>query len=262
LKEYRFMKNTKSLLAILVCGTMVFACSKKEEDKAPKTEPTTAPVEAPKTVEPAEPVAPEEPASTNNTETAPFAAVIVHKVKDFAKWKVGFDAHAEHRKTAGVMGHHLSQGADDPNMVAVYMPMATTEKFDEMVKSEDMKKAMMEAGVEGKPEIHMMKPVENNVVLDRDTAGLVVMAEVEDYAAWKVVFDEGSEMAKKAGLIGHAINQDIKDPNKLTVLMQAESTEVLTAFWASDEVKAAIKKSGVKGEPKTMMLKSTAAEMY
>jgi hypothetical protein len=212
--------------------------------------------------EPAEPIAPEEPTMAESGELPPFAAVIIHKVKDFDKWKVGFDAHMEHRKGAGVLGHQINRGVEDSNMVAAYFPMAATEKFTAMVESDDMKKAMMEAGVEGKPEIHMMKPMENKVILDREMVGLVVMAEVADYAAWKTVFDEHADAHKKAGIIGTAVNQDAKNPNMITVLLQAETAEELTAFWGSAELKEGLKKSGVKGDPKTMMVKSSAVVMY
>jgi hypothetical protein len=60
--------------------------------------------------------------------------------------------------------------------------------------------------------------------------GLVVMAEVADYAAWKTVFDEHADAHKKAGIVGTAVNQDAKNPNMITVLLQAETAEELTAF--------------------------------
>lgn len=243
---------------------MVFGCKKKDEEAAP----AETPAEAPKTVEPTavEPTAVEpaadEPAMPEAGEEAPFAAVIVHKVKDFDKWKAGFDAHQEHRKGAGLMGHHLSRGVEDPNTVMAYFPMATTEKFTEMLKSDDMKKAMAEAGVEGEPEVHMMKPVETKPVIDRDVPGVVLMAEVEDFAAWKTVFDGNAEARTKAGIIGFAVNQIVDKPNMVTVLLQAEKAEELTAFLGTDELKAVMAKGGIKGEPKVMMVNSTAAEMY
>ncbi len=197
-----------------------------------------------------------------NTKALLAILVCSAKVKDFDKWKVGFDAHMDKRKGAGVLGHHISRGVEDANMVTVYLPMATTEKFAEMAKSEDMTKAMMEAGVEGKPEVHMIKPMDNKAILDRDIPGLIIMAEVEDYAAWKTVFDEHAEIHKKANIIGYAVNQDAEDANKIVVLLQAEKTEELAAFLGSKELKDGMKKAGVKGKPKTVMVNSMAATMY
>jgi hypothetical protein len=252
------MKHTKVLLTMLVCGTMVFGC-KKDEKKAP----AETPAEAPKTAEPAADPAPVEPTPAPAAEgITPFAAVVSHKVADFDKWKVGFDAHAEARKGAGIMGHHVNQAADDPNMVSIYFPMMTTEKFTEMLASEDLKKVMKEAGVESEPTVHMMKPVDGEPVLDRELFGAIVMHEVEDYAAWRTKFDAHADARAKAGVVGWAVNQAADNENMIIVLLQAEKAEELTAFMGTEDLKKAMAEAGVKGEPKVQMIKSHAGVMY
>ncbi len=254
------MKNSKALLAVLVCGTMFFGC-KKDEAKAP-AEPAAA-VEATKTAEAtAEAVAKDDTAMPEAGEQAPFAVMVQHKVKDFDKWLVKFDEHLTHRKGAGVLGHHISRNADDENMVSVYFPMATTEKFMEMLKSEDMKKAMTEAGVEGEPVVHVMKPVEGKPVLDRDIPGAVIVHEVEDFAKWKTAFDSHAEARTKAGIIGYAVNQIADKETTIVVLLQAEKAEELTAFMASEDLKTAMAEAGVKGKPAVTMINSSAGAMY
>lgn len=252
------MKNTKVLLTMLICGTMIVGCKKKEEEKAP----AEAPAEATKLADPAAeaPVAPE--VAPEAMAAPPFAAVIQHKVADFDKWKVGFDAHMQARKGAGILGHHLSRGVEDPNMVMVYLPMAATEKFTEMLASDDMKKAMKEAGVQGEPKVTMMKPVDGKPITDRDIPGAVIIHEVDNFDTWKAAFDEHAETRTKAGIIGHAVNRAADNENQVVVLIQAEKAEELTAFLGSEDLKAVMAKAGVKGEPEIMMISSFAGAMY
>lgn len=247
--------KSKLLFTTLLCTTMVFGCKKEEEAKPTPAPEVTKTVEAEKTPE----VVPEVAA---RPELPPFAAVIIHKVADFDKWKTGFDAHADARKGAGILGHHLSRGTDDANMVYVYLPMAATEKFTEMLASEDMKKAMKESGVEGEPTVIMIKPVDGAAVTDREIPGAVIMHKVADFAAWKTAFDAHAGDRAKAGIIGHAVNHVVDDENQVMVLIQAETADELSAFLGSEELKAAMVSAGVEGEPTITMLNSIPGAMY
>lgn len=81
--------------------------------------------------------------------------LIRHKVEDYAKWKVGFDADADTRKAGGSTGGHVFRDHDDPNMVSILLEMkdmASLQQMMQRMESDEMKKVMQEAGVLGPPE--------------------------------------------------------------------------------------------------------------
>jgi len=47
--------------------------------------------------------------------------LVKHKVKDFSKWKTGFDAHGSFRKKGGSKGGYMFRNEDDPNEVIVIL---------------------------------------------------------------------------------------------------------------------------------------------
>lgn len=86
--------------------------------------------------------------------------LIRHKVKDFPKWKSGFDAHGSTREKSGSKGGYLFRNADDPNEVVVVFKWDDLEKARKFASSEDLKKIMEKAGVIDKPDIYFLDKVE------------------------------------------------------------------------------------------------------
>jgi hypothetical protein len=58
----------------------------------------------------------------------PAAVIVRHPVADFDTWKVGFDDHENARRAAGILGHHINRGRDDPNDVSIYLAVADVEQ--------------------------------------------------------------------------------------------------------------------------------------
>jgi quinol monooxygenase YgiN len=85
--------------------------------------------------------------------------VIHHRVRDFAAWKLGFDAHAAARKAAGLNKAHVLRAVGDPDTVTVLLDFANVDKAKAFGASADLKAAMKAAGVVGKPEIHILSKV-------------------------------------------------------------------------------------------------------
>lgn len=80
--------------------------------------------------------------------------IIAHRVKDFDTWLKAYDS--ETRKTRmehGFTDRGLARGIDDPNMVYVIFAVTDREKAKARASSEELKKLMMDAGVEGAPEV-------------------------------------------------------------------------------------------------------------
>jgi quinol monooxygenase YgiN len=81
------------------------------------------------------------------------------KVKDFAAWKKVFETGDGFRKSNGELSHQLYNDASDPNKItAIYKwnSLANAQKF---AQSPELKALMMEAGVQGPPNVYFLNEV-------------------------------------------------------------------------------------------------------
>jgi hypothetical protein len=180
----------------------------------------------------------------------PTAAVVVtHAVENFETWKRAFDGHAGARRAAGVVATHINRHAENPNMLSVYLAGTDAAKLSALLTNTDTAATMVAAGVKGPPHVVAITPVEDMTVKDRALAGVIVRHEVSDYAAWKRGFDAHGAARASAGIIGHAVNRTVQNPNMIVVYLQAESLDALRAFASSPDLKQVMKEVGVIGAP-------------
>ena len=178
-----------------------------------------------------------------------IAAVVSHDVTDFDTWQRAFDGSSAARKGAGIVAAHVNRDAANPNQLSVYLASNDAERLNAFLSSRDLMGTMRDAGVKGPPAIAMITPVEDQTVKDRPLAGAIVRHEVQDFAIWKRAFDGDSDARRKAGIIGHAVNRGLKNPNLVVVYLQAESVDSLRAFASRPELKAVMTAAGVIGAP-------------
>ena len=87
--------------------------------------------------------------------------VITHKVKDFDAWVKVYDGEGTAKRVSqGMVDVALARGIDDPNLVHIVFDITDMAKAKAAIFSDEKKKLMMSAGVEGKPEIVFYKSVE------------------------------------------------------------------------------------------------------
>ncbi len=80
--------------------------------------------------------------------------LVKHKVKDFDAWLKVFDNEGmETRKENGMIDRALARGTLDPNMVYILFAISDWTKANARFQSDDMKKIMQNAGVEGTPTV-------------------------------------------------------------------------------------------------------------
>ncbi len=72
---------------------------------------------------------------------------------------------------------------------------------------------------------------------------------VQDYAAWRKVYDQFGTIQKAAGATAEAVYQAADNPNDITVTHEFDTLEAAKAFVKSDELKNAMKSAGVTGTP-------------
>ena len=83
--------------------------------------------------------------------STPNRVLVTHKVKDWDTWKKAFDSHKQTRMDAGLIDRALGYSIGDNHSVTISFVVTDMKKAEDFSKSEDLKKKMQEAGVEGPP---------------------------------------------------------------------------------------------------------------
>lgn len=184
-----------------------------------------------------------------NTQIPAIAVVVTHDVADFDAWKRAFDAHAPARRAAKITATHINRHIDTPERLSVYLAGSDRGALEAFLSSKDLSSTMRDAGVKGPPHIALVTPVEDVTIKDRSLPGVIVRHDVKDYGAWKAAFDGHAGARASAGIVGHAVNRSVKNPNTIVVYLQAESLEAVKAFTTSADLKAKMQEAGVMGPP-------------
>jgi hypothetical protein len=70
-----------------------------------------------------------------------------------------------------------------------------------------------------------------------------------DYDAWRAVYDEFESHHPQFGVRAESVYQAVDNPNDVTVTHAFDDVASARAFIEGDEVRAAMEKAGVTGEP-------------
>jgi hypothetical protein len=89
--------------------------------------------------------------SEGNDSQGAYRLTLSHEVADFAKWKSVFDTDEDARAAAGLKYVGMSTDADNPNMVSIMFATDDMDAANEMMKSEELKTKMQDAGVISPP---------------------------------------------------------------------------------------------------------------
>jgi hypothetical protein len=86
--------------------------------------------------------------------------VVRHKVASFAKWKSVFDCHEAFRKQSGWTSHVVLADVADTNQVTIIGHLQTAAQAKEFGKAPSLKEAMQKGGVQGAPDVTLLRAVE------------------------------------------------------------------------------------------------------
>ena len=75
---------------------------------------------------------------------------------------------------------------------------------------------------------------------------VLIIHEVEDYAAWKTIFDNAATIRKEAGEESFQVLKYEKEPNKIVHFSKWSSIKNAKAFFESAELVEIRKQAGVK----------------
>jgi uncharacterized protein YeaO (DUF488 family) len=83
---------------------------------------------------------------------------------------------------------------------------------------------------------------------------ILVRHQVADFAKWKPVYDAHLTARQKAGLREKNLLRSINNPNEVVLLFEAEDLTRAQAFSESSDLREAMQKAGVVGQPDILFL--------
>ena len=85
---------------------------------------------------------------------------------------------------------------------------------------------------------------------------MLARIDVKDFAEWKASYDSHKHARDAAGMTEKYLLQDADNPNKVTMLFDAEDLEQAKEFASSDELRETMQEAGVIGKPEIYFLKN------
>jgi heme-degrading monooxygenase HmoA len=83
---------------------------------------------------------------------------------------------------------------------------------------------------------------------------LLVRHNVADFAKWKPLYDAHLTARQKAGLQEKNLLRSVDNPNEVVLLFEAEDLKKAQVFTESSELREAMQKAGVVGQPDILFL--------
>jgi hypothetical protein len=78
---------------------------------------------------------------------------------------------------------------------------------------------------------------------------VLVRSKVQDFAKWKVKYDEHLSARKAAGLTERNLFRNADNPNEVILLFEASDLGKARAFVSSDDLRQKMQESGVSDKP-------------
>ena len=85
--------------------------------------------------------------------------LVRHKVADYTKWRPVYDEHGAARSAAGAKHARLFRSEENPNEIIILMEWDDLNKARQFTQSQDLKEAMMRAGVIEMPSIYFLEEI-------------------------------------------------------------------------------------------------------
>lgn len=233
------MKQSKLLSSAAIVTMLLFSCNSGSNSSTTTSTDSTM-KDSTTAVTPAPPAPPATPA---------ISMLIMQKVANFTKWFPAYEGHDTARVAYGLHNFVVGRGIKDSNTVLVALHVDDTTKAKEFGTSPGLMEAMKKAGVVGKPTISYGVNKFHDNTTDASTERAFLTFKVKDYDAWKKVFDGDEQDRKNAGMTTRAINVDINDPNKVTLVMVITDMKKTADFMQTKELKHRMDSAGVVGAP-------------
>jgi heme-degrading monooxygenase HmoA len=87
---------------------------------------------------------------------------------------------------------------------------------------------------------------------------ILVHEKVRDFTSWKAGFEGNASMRQTAGSKGGQVFQNPDDPNEVVVLLEWDDLQKARDFASSPQLRQAMERSGVIGEPHIHVIEQAA----
>jgi hypothetical protein len=179
--------------------------------------------------------------------------VAKHKVSNYAKWKVSYDAHDSARLANGIHSYVIGRGLLDSNMIMVAVKVDDMAKAKAFAKDPGLKKAMQKGGVTGMPSFAFITLTFQDTALVASAIRSRTTFTVKDWGAWQKAFEEGKQERLDNGIIVRAFGHDVDNDKKVVLVTALLDTVKAFAYYKSDMLKKRRAASGVMGEPERFL---------
>ncbi|MFI5128950.1 MAG: hypothetical protein ACHQFX_03115 [Chitinophagales bacterium] len=236
------MKQLRFLATILAATLtfVLFSCGSGGEKKTEETSTDTS------KTQPSETTAEKTPEST----TPAHIVTVKHRVANYSKWKMSYDADDSARRAAGLSNYVLARGlGKDSNIVMVVLKANNIIKAKEFASSTELSEVMKKAGVMGPPTINYIDVVMDDNSQISHTDRLLVTHKVKDWDIWKTGFDSHKQARIDAGLTDRALGHTSGDTHNVSIVLAVSDMAKAKAFIASKDLKDKMTEAGVEGPP-------------
>ncbi len=83
---------------------------------------------------------------------------------------------------------------------------------------------------------------------------MIIRHKVADYSRWKEAFDAHLNVRKAAGETNYRVLLSVEDPREVTLFLDWDSLERARGFAGSEDLKQAMQRAGVVGDPDVRFL--------
>ena len=175
--------------------------------------------------------------------------VAVHKVANYAKWKVVYDEGDSIRLANGIHNYVIGRGLKDSNVIVVAMKIDDTAKAIAFAKNPSLKKAMQKGGVMGTPSISFITEVfQDTANISTDLRSRTAFT-VKDWDTFQKAFESGKQERLDNGITDRVLGYDMHNNKKISIVTAITDTAKAFAYYKSDVLKARVKASGATTEP-------------
>lgn len=181
--------------------------------------------------------------------------VIGHKVDDYSTWKAAYDLSGPVREKHGIKTQMVLQGFSEENMAMVLTHIDNVDQAKEYVTSENLKRSMEVAGVEGEMDLFWLKHrLESNSPSKKEC--IVYMSfKVSDFEAWKKAFIGDFETEPNKDFDVLHVFQSIENANEVSMIFAAESPEFVADMQSNTSFRMKMLASGVVSYPQTFIMR-------
>lgn len=78
----------------------------------------------------------------------------------------------------------------------------------------------------------------------------LILHRVAGFDAWREAYDSVADLQKDGGVTDESVHRMAGDPDNVLVIHHFDTVEIAREFLSSPELRAAMDRAGVKGEPR------------